>query len=40
MTHTLLKLRDWLVDEKVTLVVMEATGDYWRPTFYLLEDCL
>lgn len=22
------------------LVVMEATGDYWRGAFYLLEDCL
>jgi hypothetical protein len=21
----------------VTRVVMEATGDYWRPPFYLLE---
>jgi transposase len=34
----LLKLRDWLVAEQVTLVVMEATGDYWRGSFYLLED--
>ncbi|MGH3438649.1 MAG: IS110 family transposase [Sciscionella sp.] len=39
-TNVLLELRDWLVAEKVTLVVMEATGDYWRGTFYLLEDCL
>jgi transposase len=39
-TNALLELRDWLVAEKVTLVVLEATGDYWRPTFYLLEDCL
>jgi transposase len=39
-TNTLLELRDWLVAEKVTLVVMEATGDYWRGAFYLLEDCL
>ena len=29
MTNTLLELWDWLVEEKVTLVVMEATGDYW-----------
>jgi len=29
MTNALLELRDWLVEEKVTLVVMEATGDYW-----------
>jgi transposase len=39
-TNSLLELRDWLVAEKVTLVVMEATGDYWRGAFYLLEDCL
>ncbi|WP_432423227.1 IS110 family transposase [Streptomyces pseudovenezuelae] len=39
-TNTLLELRDWLVAEQVTLVVMEATGDYWRGAFYLLEDCL
>jgi transposase len=37
-TNALLELRDWLVTEKVTLVVMEATGDYWRGAFYLLED--
>jgi transposase len=35
-----LELRDWLVAQKVTLVVLEATGDYWRGVFYLLEDCL
>jgi transposase len=39
-TNALLALRDWLVAEKVTLVVLEATGDYWRGVFYLLEDCL
>ncbi len=39
-TNSLLELRDWLVAEKVTLVVMEATGDYWRGAFYLLEDGL
>jgi transposase len=39
-TNALLELRDWLVAQKVTLVVMEATGDYWRGAFYLLEDCL
>jgi transposase len=37
-TNALLGLRDWLVAEQVTLVVMEATGDYWRAAFYLLED--
>jgi len=39
-TNALLELRDWLVAQKVTLVVLEATGDYWRGAFYLLEDCL
>ena len=28
-TNALLELRDWLLDQQVTLVVMEATGDYW-----------
>jgi transposase len=39
-TNALLELRDWLVAEQVSLVVMEATGDSWRGAFYLLEDCL
>jgi transposase len=39
-TNSLLQLRDWLVAERVSIVVMEATGDYWRPPFYLLEDVL
>ena len=37
-TNALLELRDWLVQQRVTLVAIEATGDYWRPPFYLLED--
>lgn len=40
MTNPLLAMRDWLVAEQVTLVVMEATGDYWRSPYYLLEDAL
>src|SRR6476661_6614182 len=39
-TNALLELRDWLVAEQVSLVVVEATGDYWRGAFYLLEDQL
>lgn len=39
-TNALLELRDWLNESKVTLVVMEATSDYWRAPFYLLEDDL
>ena len=29
MTNSILELREHLVNEKVTLVVMEATSDYW-----------
>src|SRR4051794_35229925 len=38
MTAALLALGDWLAELGVTRVVMEATSDYWRPPFYLLED--
>jgi len=38
MTNQVLALRDHLIAEKVTCVVMEATGDYWKPFYYLLED--
>lgn len=38
MTSQILALRDHLAAEQVTCVVMEATGDYWKPFFYLLED--
>jgi transposase len=38
MTAALLGLGDWLAALGVTRVVMEATSDYWRAPFYLLED--
>ena len=38
VTRQVLALREHLVAEAVTLVVMEATGDYWKPFYYLLED--
>ena len=38
MTRSLLVLLDWLTGLGVTRVVMEATSDYWKPSFYLLED--
>ena len=38
MTNQVLALREYLIDQAVTLVVMEATGDYWKPFYYLLED--
>jgi transposase len=39
-TNDLLAMRDWLLAEQVSLVVMEGTGDYWRAPYYLLEDAL
>ena len=38
MTNQILALRDHLLEQRVTCVVMEATGDYWKPFYYLLED--
>ena len=37
MTRSLLRLADRLRELGVTRVVMEATSDYWKPAFYLLE---
>ncbi len=37
-TNRILALRDHLIVEQVTCAVMEATGDYWKPFYYLLED--
>jgi transposase len=39
-TGQILQLRDFLEREHVTTVVMEATSDYWKPFFYLLEETL
>lgn len=38
MTNQVLALRDHLIQERVTCVVLEATSDYWKPFYYLLED--
>lgn len=38
MTSQILRLREHLAAEHVTCVVMEATSDYWKPFYYLLED--
>lgn len=40
MTNQILALREHLLAEKVTCVVMEATGAYWKPFYYLLDDGL
>jgi transposase len=34
----LVRLRDWLTAEGVTEIAMEATGSYWKPIWYVLED--
>lgn len=39
-TGQLLDLRDWLVEREVRLVGMEATGVYWKPIYYVLEDVM
>lgn len=39
-TSDLLALRDWLAAFGVTRVGMEATGVYWKPVFYVLEDAM
>lgn len=38
MTADLVRLRDWLVSERVEQVAMESTGVYWKPVWNLLED--
>jgi len=38
MAADLLALRDWLKAFGVTHVAMEATGVYWKPVYYALED--
>jgi transposase len=37
LTRSVLRLADHLARLGVTRVVMEATADYWKPVFYLLE---
>jgi transposase len=37
MTRSLLRMADRLASLGVTRVVMEATADYWKPAFYVLE---
>jgi transposase len=38
LTAELLALRDWLTEQRVTHVAMEATGVYWKPVYYVLEN--
>jgi transposase len=37
MTGQILQLRAFLLEQQVTRVVMESTGDYWKPFYYVLE---
>ncbi len=37
-TATLEALAEWLAAQGVTQVVMEATGQYWKPCWYVLEQ--
>lgn len=38
MTADVLELRAYLIEQQVSQVVMESTGEYWKPFYYLLED--
>jgi transposase len=31
-------LAEWLQDHDITRVVLEATGQYWKPIWYVLEE--
>ena len=37
-TGGLAMLAGWLAEHEVSLVAMEATGVYWKPVYYALED--
>jgi len=36
--NSLIKLRDWLIENDCPIVAMESTGIYWRPIHNILED--
>lgn len=38
MTGDLIKLKEWLLERKVTHVAMESTGVYWKPIYNVLEE--
>lgn len=39
-TSQLMMLSEWLVERRVTLVGMEATGVYWKPVHWVLEEAI
>jgi transposase len=38
-TNELYQLGDWLAEQGCTHAAMEATGVYWKPAWFLLEEC-
>ncbi len=40
MTRSILALREHLIAERVTCVVIESTAAYWKPFYFLLDDAL
>ena len=38
LSSAILELADHLLAQRVSLVVMEATGDYWKPFYFLLAE--
>ncbi|PQM51541.1 IS110 family transposase [Mycolicibacter virginiensis] len=40
MTASIMALREHLIAEKVTCVVIESTAAYWKPFYFLLDDVL
>ena len=39
-TGSILALREHLIAERVTCVVIESTAAYWKPFYFLLDDAL
>ena len=39
-TGSLRVMRDWLVEQGVTIAAMESTSTYWKPPFYCLEEVM
>ena len=37
-TGALEEMADWFTDQGVTEIAMEATGSYWKPVWYVLEE--
>ncbi|TCC32660.1 IS110 family transposase [Kribbella speibonae] len=39
-TGSLHVMRDWLLENAVTIAAMESTSTYWKPPFYCLEESM